>query len=305
MRFIIGCAQLGLKYGINNHNQFSYSKSLKLLEEILSNKTISYIDTAREYGRSEEIIGKALKSSKRNISNQIKVMTKISPLQEGNNINDPSLYLKLKKSIKKSLKELDLNEVYSISFHRYEDWLIQDQDIINYLLELKKNGNVKKIGVSISRPDQLPALMDCSYIDSIQLPYNFLDSRWDKVISENQSKIKSKEIIARSIFLQGLIFSNDLNAWKKANVNSPTECLEKIGGIKKKFKIDSIAELAIRYAISCKWINGIVIGVDSYDQFNLNMKSFNKNKFSDNELNYINENRPKLSYETLNPENWK
>jgi spore coat polysaccharide biosynthesis protein SpsF len=232
-------------------------------------------------------------------------MTKISPLQEGNNINDPSLYLKLKKSIKKSLKELDLNEVYSISFHRYEDWLIQDQDIINYLLELKKNGNVKKIGVSISRPDQLPALMDCSYIDSIQLPYNFLDSRWDKVISENQSKIKSKEIIARSIFLQGLIFSNDLNAWKKANVSSPTECLEKIGGIKKKFKIDSIAELAIRYAISCKWINGIVIGVDSYDQFNLNMKSFNKNKFSDNELNYINENRPKLSYETLNPENWK
>lgn len=305
MRFILGCAQLGLKYGINNHNQFSYTKSLKLLEEILSNKTISFIDTAREYGRSEEIIGKALKSSKRNVSNQIKVMTKISPLQEGNSNQDSSLFLKVKKSIKKSLKELDLNEVYSISFHRYEDWLIQDKNIINYLLELKKNGNLKKIGVSISRPDQLEALMDCSFIDSIQLPYNFLDSRWDKVISENQSKIKSKEIIARSIFLQGLIFSNDLNAWKKANVNSPTECLEKIGDIKKKFKIDSIAELAIRYAISCKWLDGIVIGVDSYDQFNLNMKSFNKNKFSNNELDFINENRPKLSYKTLNPENWK
>jgi aryl-alcohol dehydrogenase-like predicted oxidoreductase len=183
--------------------------------------------------------------------------------------------------------------------------LIQDKKIINYLLELKKNGNVEKIGVSISRPDQLQPIMDCSFIDSIQLPYNFLDSRWDKIISDNQSKIKSKEIIARSIFLQGLIFSNDLNSWKKANVKSPTECLEKIRGIKKRFKIDSIAELAIRYAISCKWLNGIVIGVDSYDQFNLNMKSFNKNKFSHNELDYINENRPKLSYKTLNPENWK
>ena len=127
----------------------------------------------------------------------------------------------------------------------------------------------------------------------------------DLTLSELVKKIKSKEIIARSIFLQGLIFSNDLNAWKKANVKSPTECLEKIRGIKKRFKIDSIAELAIRYAISCKWLNGIVIGVDTYDQFNLNMKSFNKNKFSHNELDYINENRPKLSYKTLNPENWK
>jgi aryl-alcohol dehydrogenase-like predicted oxidoreductase len=305
MKFILGCAQLGLKYGINNHNQFSYTESLKLLEEILSSKTISFIDTAREYGRSEEVIGKALGLSKRNLSNKIKVMTKISPLQESNNNQNSSLFLKVKKSINKSFKELGLTEVYSISFHRYEDWLIQDKKIINYLLELKKNGNVEKIGVSISRPDQLKALMDCSFIDSIQLPYNFLDSRWDKAISENQSKIKSKEIIARSIFLQGLIFSNDLNAWKKANVNSPTECLEKIRDIKKKFKIDSIAELAIRYAISCKWLNGIVIGVDSYNQFNLNMKSFNKNKFSKKELDYINENRPNLSYKTLNPENWQ
>lgn len=305
MKFILGCAQLGLKYGINNHNQFSYTESLKLLEEILSSKTISFIDTAREYGRSEEVIGEALGLSKRNLSNKIKVMTKISPLQESNNNQNTSLFLKVKKSINKSFKELGLTEVYSISFHRYEDWLIQDKKIINYLLELKKNGNVEKIGVSISRPDQLKALMDCSFIDSIQLPYNFLDSRWDKAISENQSKIKSKEIIARSIFLQGLIFSNDLNAWKKANVNSPTECLEKIRDIKKKFKIDSIAELAIRYAISCKWLNGIVIGVDSYSQFNLNMKSFNKNKFSNKELDYINENRPKLSYKTLNPENWQ
>ena len=305
MKFILGCAQLGLKYGINNHNQFSYTESLKLLEEILSSNTISFIDTAREYGRSEEVIGKALESSKGNSLNNIKVMTKISPLQEGNNNQSSSLFLGVKKSINKSFQELGLTEVHSISFHRYEDWLIQDKKIINYLLELKKNGNVEKIGVSISRPDQLQAIMDCSYIDLIQLPYNFLDSRWDKIISDNQSKIKSKEIIARSIFLQGLIFSNDLNAWKKANVKSPTECLEKIRSIKKRFKIDSIAELAIRYAISCKWLNGIVIGVDSYDQFNLNMKSFNKNKFSHNELDYINENRPKLSYKTLNPENWK
>ena len=72
MKFILGCAQLGLKYGINNHNQFSYTESLKLLEEILSSKTISFIDTAREYGRSEEVIGKALESYKGNLGKAIK-----------------------------------------------------------------------------------------------------------------------------------------------------------------------------------------------------------------------------------------
>ena len=75
MKFIIGGAQLGQTYGITNENKnlMSEVEVFKILEYCWISK-IRDIDTAENYGRSLERIGKYHKNSKINLKLSIRFM---------------------------------------------------------------------------------------------------------------------------------------------------------------------------------------------------------------------------------------
>ena len=301
MKLLLGGAQLGSNYGINNDEKYSYNESIKLLEKILLNNDIFGIDTARAYGLSEKVIGSTLKNNKN--FKDIKVFSKLNPLAESNS-RKRSMLSAAKESFKNSLFELKTRKIYSLSFHRFDDWKKENSDIKELLLKLKNEEKIEKVGISISNPNELLQIIQPDYIDIVQIPYNFLDYRWDNIITLNAESSNPKEIYARSIFLQGMIFSDLKTLRKVTNLSDPKKFIEKIENIKSVLKINNLEELAIRYVKSNEYINGMVLGVDNENQFNKNMLFFNKDKLSLEELDYVNKHRPFVEAKTLNPAKW-
>ena len=56
MRLVLGAAQLGMNYGLYKNKRISKNELKKVEREVLKSN-IMFIDTASEYGKSEEVIG--------------------------------------------------------------------------------------------------------------------------------------------------------------------------------------------------------------------------------------------------------
>ena len=76
-KLVLGTVQFGLDYGINNQNgKPTREKSLKMLN-FAYQEGIRTFDTAYSYGDAEEILGEF--SQKRNLGEEIKIITKLKP----------------------------------------------------------------------------------------------------------------------------------------------------------------------------------------------------------------------------------
>jgi len=121
---------------------------------------MNFIDTAECYG-NEEVVGKAIKEIRRDVI----LATKFSP-ENSYNINH---------SLERSLKKLGTDYVDIYQMH----WPypgVPLQDIVGSMIEIKKQGKVKEIGLSNLYVEDLVSLgNDLREIYSIQLEYNLFD----------------------------------------------------------------------------------------------------------------------------------
>ena len=141
---------------------------------------INWIDTAAVYGggQAEELVGRALQElgpSRRPI-----VATKCGRL-----LNSPDKIDKVLKresilsECEQSLKRLQIDCIDLYQLH----WPEPDEDIEegwSTLVELKKQGKVKEIGVSNHSVDQLKRLQEIHPVASLQPPYSMLTADAEK-----------------------------------------------------------------------------------------------------------------------------
>ena len=194
---ILGTANFGQKYGINQKKKLNIKNIKKIINFANKNK-INFFDTSRSYKNSEKIIG----GSK---SRNSKIITKVPPLP--NNIKSNDIKKWLNKQISLSLKKSKVKKFYAILLHKSEALLGKEgYKLYTALNELKKKKLTRKIGVSIYNFNTLNSILKKFKIDVIQLPFNVFDQRLlYKKINFYQSK---PEIHIRSIFLQGLLLMN-------------------------------------------------------------------------------------------------
>lgn len=298
-RFCLGTAQLGIEgYGISNISGIpSLSESFKILNKAFESG-VRYIDTANAYGLSEKVLGEFTEKS----GLKFKMCTKITPALDYS--SEEAFVNSIEKSFDESLSNLKTNTIHTVLFHRYEHLEKFDSIGLRKLQEFKKKGLVNSIGISLSNPDELQSIQSLDEIDHIQLPYNFLDNRWDqhtKLLEDLSIKLR---IHTRSIFLQGMVFADKM---KKVPVN--LLCLDQL----KKFlhEVEStsginINTLAIAYAQSQSWIDQLVVGNDSVQQVNENIKIFESNRpLLQDLVNQIKTSRPYLSDDILDPAKWR
>ena len=238
MNLAIGTAQFGLDYGISNFSGKVKLDEVKKIIRFAKISGIDTIDTARDYGDSEESIGKCDISS-------FKVVTKIGTFKgHENNICNWS-----EQEVKSSLEKLGLEKMYGILLHRPLELLSKNGDeLFKSILKIKRDRLVEKIGVSVYSMNELMNIVDKFDIDIVQLPINIINQ---EILNSGYLKVlKSKniEIHARSCFLQGLLlmdyneiplkfkkWSNiflDWHNWlKKNNINAVQGCLSFINSI--------------------------------------------------------------------------
>src|SRR5690554_6776453 len=141
---------------------------------------VNYFDTAEAYneGRSEESLGKAIKTLKRD---DIMIGTKISPFN-----CYPELLVEHCEASLRRLKTdyIDLYMIHWPIHPRSIGYFSKDQNVIDnpptlsgaieVLRELKKNGKVRYFGVSNYARSRLLEIPDMEEVSANQLPYNLL-----------------------------------------------------------------------------------------------------------------------------------
>ncbi len=283
-KIILGTVQFGLNYGINNSSGKPFeNETFEILDTALANG-IDSLDTADVYGDSIKIIGKY--NLTRN--QQLKVLSKFKNVKNGD----------LKLIARDSLETLNINKFEVYSYHSFPDYL-SNKNIKEDLLELKSNGLIEKIGISIYSNYEFEKTIDDENIDVIQLPYNLLDNSNLRGYLIEKAKMNGKEIHVRSVFLQGLFFMDfdrfpeKLQPLKNYIKTIKDFCM---------MEFISIQTLALSYALYNKNIDKVLIGVDNSSQLLSNIKSIHNNQKA---FDFIDNSIIVKEIDLLNPVNWK
>ena len=281
MKFILGTAQFGLKYGINNRSGIPNDNQLKKILDYCTQKNMNFLDTAPSYGNCEKRIGMFA-------NNRFNIISKFSQLDSKKELDN---------NIDESLKSLNIKSLYGYLSHD-ENNIIEKPEIWEYLKQLKIDKKTKKIGFSIYDVNKLEYLLDKKIIpDIIQLPYSVFDRKFEKYLPK--LKDLGVEIHARSIFVQGLIFMNDNQIPKKLNLLK--EPLFKLRKISNQNKID-LEDLAVKFVLSNNYIDKIVFGVDSIEQLKRNLILFKNNNINNKVQTMLKD--LKVDQQLINPINW-
>jgi aryl-alcohol dehydrogenase-like predicted oxidoreductase len=260
-KIVIGTAQFGLDYGINNKSgKVSKDEVYKILD-LLKESGIEFIDTAQAYGDSEFVLGSYLKE--RNISFQI-----VSKLQ---NCTHEEVGIK----VQESLERLHIKSLYGILLHSFDTHL---KNPLTYkkLSSLKETGIVNKVGFSLYFPNQLTKILEDNIeVDIVQIPYNLFDRRFEKYLP--MLKERDIEIHVRSVFLQGLFFMKPKDLLP--NLQEFSRYISLLEKLSLELKI-SIHELALLFVISNQLIDKAVVGIDNVNHLKdiINVLN-NNNKF--------------------------
>ena len=251
-KIALGSAQWGMAYGISSSGEKLEKNDIRKILNLAKKIGIKSIDTAPAYGAGEMLLGEIG-------VDDFDVTTKIAKIT---NQSSPADFLRA--SFLKSKSSLGASSLYGLLVHDVSDLFGKNgRFIFEEMQRLKKEGAVRKIGVSVYTVEDAKRAFEHYEFDLVQFPYSILDRRFERSgLLENWRKY-GVETHARSIFLQGLLLMDTLNIPKKleplASKSSYIQSQSKSLGL-------STVEYLTRFAISCDLIDKLIIGVESVRQ---------------------------------------
>lgn len=259
-RLIVGTSQFDKDYAKCFRKKKSEKSNFINIRQMLNyayKNEVLYLDSAMSYKNSDNYISK--------INKKFKILTKLPRVP----LNKKNYNIYFEKIVKKKLKKMDLKKFWAILFHDSGFLKSNKKEIIiSAIQNLKIKKFCDKIGVSVYEKKDIDMHLKNWTPDIIELPYSVFDIR----LSDNfLKKLKKKNIflIARSIFLQGLIlnskFPNYFNKWKKKIYLWKKWC--------DKQKISRL-EAAVSFILQKTCIDKFIVGLEDKDQLKeiLNIK---------------------------------
>lgn len=246
---ILGTANLGMHYGINNRKSTSEIESIEIIREAIDCGVLG-IDTAKAYGSAETIIGKATSKD-----SHIKVTTKL-------HLSADSNFDSIKAQIEDSLLKTNQNKLYGLLIHNPE--AIKRNDIRALVDAIYETEMVTKVGVSCyGIKDILAAKDTCDGFKLFQVPENILDQR---LIDSSEMTVLAKqgnEFHVRSIFLQGLLLINP--TVEPLPLDFDGSALINLHNYATQYNM-SVIDICMSYVNSIPWSKGNVVAAASREQ---------------------------------------
>lgn len=297
----LGTAQLGLNYGIANLNgKPDFKSSFKMLK-FAWKKGINTFDTSPLYGNSEEIIGSFYSSEIKDTNKDFNV---ISKLPKFGVFKDPSfnrIYDIIKNQLLLSLERLGINKLPFYLIHHPQDLNLYNGLIVECLDELKKNGFIENIGISVYNPEEAEAAIKFKKFNAIQLPINLFDHRFYKKNILKKLKKHNFLIFARSIYLQGLFFLPPDKLPK--NLAIAKQYLIKLNKLIKECNLNT-ASIAFLFVRDIPEIDSMVIGAENIDQIAKNMNFLKEKPLAKELFDRIIDLFSYLPEKLINPSLW-
>jgi aryl-alcohol dehydrogenase-like predicted oxidoreductase len=197
----LGTVELGLDYGMpvdGEHLRPTEEQAAHLLNRALD-LGVNFIDTARAYGASEEIIGRALKGRR----GEYILASKLAPIREEGQ-PDKELREQVKASIAESLRMLQTDVIDLLQLHHAPVDVVKSGRVLAAAREAQRSGAVRFIGASTYGEDApLAVLAAGGGYDTLQVAYNLADRTLEaKVLPLAQQGVG---IIVRSVLLRGVL----------------------------------------------------------------------------------------------------
>jgi aryl-alcohol dehydrogenase-like predicted oxidoreductase len=144
---------------------------------------INFIDTANDYGRSEEFIGKFLSSRR----NEFFIATKCGctvTRRDEHTDDTPHVWSRenLFRGLHESLARMKTDYVDVMQLHNPTVDECKHGDLIAVLQEMRQQGKVRWIGCSSTLP-HIATYIEWGAFDTYQIPYSALERRHEKIIT--------------------------------------------------------------------------------------------------------------------------
>jgi aryl-alcohol dehydrogenase-like predicted oxidoreductase len=253
----LGTVELGLDYGLGPDGQARRppeSEARRLLHRALD-LGVNFIDTARVYGESEAIIGRALKGRRKDFVLCSKVPSFAGESVEG-------MRAKVSESVHTSLRALDTDVIDIMMIHSATTEVLARGEMIGVLEDLKRDGKFRWIGTSVYGEEAALVAIRSGRFDCLQVACSALDRRpernvWPEAVRNDIG------IVARSVLLKGVLtprynhLPGHLAPLKAAAVR--LEAIANHAGL-------SLPELSYRYVLSQALPHTALIGASSVEE---------------------------------------
>jgi spore coat polysaccharide biosynthesis protein SpsF (cytidylyltransferase family)/aryl-alcohol dehydrogenase-like predicted oxidoreductase len=304
-KLVLGTAQLGSNYGIANKTGVPEPKTSEIIIKTSIENGVRSIDTAQDYGTSEMLLGSILTGG---WENRVSIITKLSPLRDlPTDADNFVTHRFVDSSVFNSLYCLKARRLDTLLLHRPEHLTRNNGEIWNRLLTHKHEGRIETLGVSIQNPAELELALKFKEVEHIQLPINILDWRW-QVASGLIEEIKQQRkliVHARSVYLQGLLISDDPNVWNITEEIDGSRIQEWLKNLTKSFKRKSVSDLCVAFVNTIPWIDGVVIGMETIEQLQKNLHTICRKSLLPEQVDYVLQTRPAVSSNSLDPSTWR
>ena len=154
-----------LGYGAGHRKHMTETQNQAMLKRVVDSG-INFIDTANDYGNSEEMIGIALSQRK----SEFTLATKCGCSRQGHVWTRENLF----RGLHESLERLKTDTIDIMQFHGASVQDCEKGRLVDALLEMREQGKVRWIGASTNLPD-LPSFIDWGVFDVLQIPYSALE----------------------------------------------------------------------------------------------------------------------------------
>ena len=200
----LGTVELGMDYGIATPGEYgrpAEAEAIGLVHAALD-AGITLIDTARAYGESEALLGRALRGRRARVVLATKTRTQ---REDGATLDAPELRRMMQQSLETSLRLLQTDYVDIWQVHNVDAELLARRDMVAGVFDwARRSGKARAVGGSTYGVEMPLAAIESGLFDMLQVTYSVLDQRLaDQVFSAAVEK--NVGILVRSILLKGAL----------------------------------------------------------------------------------------------------
>jgi len=251
-----------LSFGPDDSRRVSDQTAGELLNAVLD-EGINFIDTAPDYGPSEERIGLCISGRR----DEYFLATKCGcdPADKGGQGGHIWSREQLFKNIEGSLEQLKTDHVDVLQLHGGPDDSAVLEELITTLLEIKNQGLTRFIGASQTLP-LLDEYVATGAFDTFQVPYSCLEPQHHEAISraaQTGAGIIIRGGIGKGGPQAGFAEPRRLKLWEQAGLQ------ELCGDM-------APAELILRYTITHPHCHTTIVGTRSIEHFRDNVAAMAK-----------------------------
>lgn len=252
-----GGVEIGVPYGIgvkNESDMLAEQDAIALLHRAVE-EGINFFDTARLYGDSERIMGRAFNDRR----TQVVLASKCRHLRrpDGKLVPRSELEAFIRGSLEESLRMLQTDYLDLYMVHYADAEVLQLDEVAAIFMALKQEGLVRSIGVSVYKSDETKQAIDAGMWEAIQLPFNLMDQSHGAHFEAAANQ--GVGIIVRSVLMRGLL-TERIQTLHPALQEVERHISRYRSLVSEQFS--GLPQLATKFVLAHEAVSSVLVGID-------------------------------------------